>query len=283
MHFSKLTIIITLAWLAGITTEFVRQSFFSQKNFNPNVQHSISRLSSLTEPLPKANNSNHSLNQNFVATAPATSSETQQTPSITETAHQLRLQNAQLQQQVKQLQQEKAQLQQEKSELLSEKRRLQQQNQLGQNPKLQLNAQASQQLGEQFTPEVVERVIKKHIPQNIQSMIQRQSPSLKQFITGFHQRQKDYEWGYNMQMQITDFITTHDLGVGIEISRVQCKQPHCEIIINELFESSWRPIVDEMRDQVWWQFTRTRTLANRNISAGNRLVYTFLMAENTSE
>ncbi len=96
-------------------------------------------------------------------------------------------------------------------------------------------------------------------------------------IYNFHQAEEDADWGYNMQNTISDFIQTHYDANDIDLVSVICKQQQCEILVIQHVDDAWNKISQDLRQQEWWQFTSTNSLAgNASDSSDELAIYTFL-------
>ncbi|MGB1261494.1 MAG: hypothetical protein ACPG52_01185 [Cognaticolwellia sp.] len=96
-------------------------------------------------------------------------------------------------------------------------------------------------------------------------------------IYNFHQAEDDLDWGYNMQNYISDFIQTHYNMSDINLISVLCKQQMCELLVIQHTEGGWDKIVQDLRQQPWWQFQSTNSSSgNYPGSENSSAIYIFL-------
>ena len=96
-------------------------------------------------------------------------------------------------------------------------------------------------------------------------------------IYNFHQAEDDLDWGYNMQNYISDFILTHYNINDISLVSVICKHQMCELLVIQHLDGSWDKIAQDLRQQPWWKFSSTSSLAGNSPDSENSLaIYTFL-------
>lgn len=90
----------------------------------------------------------------------------------------------------------------------------------------------------------------------------------------FHQREEDLNWGYQMAIQISDFIQLHYNSNLVVIEGITCKIDSCELLVVELEDNGWETIMRDMRTQPWWHFTSTQSSS----SSGEKqnLLYLYL-------
>ena len=94
-------------------------------------------------------------------------------------------------------------------------------------------------------------------------------------IYEFHQQEEDLNWGYQMNVHISDFIQTHYNSNLVTLEGVACKIDSCELLVSESESGSWPPIMEEMRSQTWWNFTSTHS-SSRFGDNGKNLYYLYL-------
>ncbi|MCJ8318045.1 MAG: hypothetical protein MJK12_00320 [Colwellia sp.] len=75
----------------------------------------------------------------------------------------------------------------------------------------------------------------------------------------FHQQEDDLNWGYQMNVRISDFIQTHYNSDLVVLESVLCKIDSCELLVSEAQSGGWPPIMKQMRAQSWWNFTSTQS------------------------
>lgn len=96
-------------------------------------------------------------------------------------------------------------------------------------------------------------------------------------VYNFHQTEDDFDWGYNMQNAISDFILTHYHYTDINLVSVLCKAQKCELLVIENIEGSWNKIAQELAQQPWWKFTSTYSFSGNVTGSENSLaIYNFL-------
>jgi hypothetical protein len=101
--------------------------------------------------------------------------------------------------------------------------------------------------------------------------------AMRDEIYDFHQAQDDFDWGYNMQNLISDFILTHFNSPDINLVSVVCKLKNCELLVIQNSEGSWKIIAQELSQQPWWKFQSTHSSSGNAPGAENRIaIYTFL-------
>jgi len=115
------------------------------------------------------------------------------------------------------------------------------------------------------------------VPHPFGSFLTQTSLDQREKIYQFHQQDEDFDWGYQQQLNISDFIATHDLQNGIELLNVICKTDSCEI---RIFEHSptdevWHRIMNDMRFEAWWSFNSTRSSSKGADDSNGLFTYVF--------
>lgn len=112
-------------------------------------------------------------------------------------------------------------------------------------------------------------------------------PPFSNFLIGFKGKRRDelyeffnepedHEWGYDLQLHITDFIANHELQQSVQLVGVTCKINKCEfrIIEPEPELGHFHIIFQEMRRQPWFQFTSTHsTSGNLETGPGSKIFF----------
>ena len=81
-----------------------------------------------------------------------------------------------------------------------------------------------------------------------------QRGKLRNEIYDFHQQEEDLDWGYDMQIKISDFIQMHNHANKVVLSGVTCKEFICELLIKNKQEDGWLVINKELVQQPWYEF-----------------------------
>jgi len=101
--------------------------------------------------------------------------------------------------------------------------------------------------------------------------------AMRDEVYNFHQAEDDFDWGYNMQNQISDFILTHYHYTDINLVSVLCREQKCELLVIENVEGSWNKIAQELAQQSWWKFTSVSSSSGNVEGAENSIaIYNFL-------
>lgn len=96
-------------------------------------------------------------------------------------------------------------------------------------------------------------------------------------IYNFHQEEEDLDWGYNMQNNISDFISTHYNANEVNLVSVICKQQRCELLIIQHVDEAWRKIAQDLGYQDWWKFRSSNSTSHNHPDSDSALaIYTFL-------
>lgn len=94
-------------------------------------------------------------------------------------------------------------------------------------------------------------------------------------ITTFHEQEKDYAWGYEMELNIRDYFQLLDPELGITLFRVSCKQNACELLFNHRADNNMHEFMDGLRSQEWWQFTSSHSSSSNGENENEIIVYMF--------
>ncbi len=79
-------------------------------------------------------------------------------------------------------------------------------------------------------------------------------------FVNFTNEEKDFEWSYEIETKISDFIQMHELSLDIRIKSVNCKLSSCEVTGFDDSESSWDIIYKQMHKESWWPFNYSQTI-----------------------
>jgi regulator of replication initiation timing len=98
---------------------------------------------------------------------------------------------------------------------------------------------------------------------------------LKLLFKKVREPEDDYQWNFEMEAQITDFIATHENSRGIELDDVKCNVGICEIKGFETEFNAWRKVIIDMESQPWWQFKNS---SSRTTDENQEYLYFYLLA-----
>lgn len=91
----------------------------------------------------------------------------------------------------------------------------------------------------------------------------------------FNKEAVDHDWGYNMEMNIKDFIAMHTEADKVNLASVVCKTSSCEIRGFEQEDHAWGYLLKDMQVQEWWDFTSTNSSNSSSEEYGQ---YFYLLA-----
>jgi|GEM_PF-1491869 len=130
------------------------------------------------------------------------------------------------------------------------------------------------QLGELDESEVTDEEMESLVPAPFKSFLSSFRGETRNDIFDFHNKEDDFDWGYDKQNNISDYIQTHFEGVNVELISVICKQPRCEILVTEKHENAWDNIMKDMTQQLWWKFS-SFTSSTRSNAENELSIYVF--------
>jgi len=85
----------------------------------------------------------------------------------------------------------------------------------------------------------------------------------------FNAQPVDYDWGYTMETYINGFFAAHYQGVAVNLESVVCKTSACEIRGFETSQNSASIILNDMRGEEWWKFSRTSSSSRDSTEFGS--------------
>lgn len=94
-------------------------------------------------------------------------------------------------------------------------------------------------------------------------------------IYDFFQQPEDHEWGYDMQLKISDFIESHEYRDDVSLTGVTCKIDRCEVRIIEADPSlgHFNIMFQQLRQQPWWEFTSTHSTSGNSGEGGMKIFF----------
>jgi CRISPR/Cas system CSM-associated protein Csm2 small subunit len=87
---------------------------------------------------------------------------------------------------------------------------------------------------QQYEPTVVDDdELLKNIPEPFKNLVSALPPNIKEEIFDFHKQEKDVEWAYLKEQQLSDFIRTHVNFPHVKLLQVSCKVERCEVAMSD--------------------------------------------------
>lgn len=167
---------------------------------------------------------------------------------------------------VLQLESELAELELKTTELTTENKQLQSQY----IQELTHRASLQAQLQHHETSDVTDEQMLALLPEPYNSFLLTLNGASRDRAYQFFNKPEDLDEGYNLQVQISDYIVTHPDSNGIELDGITCKNKSCEIRILEKTpeDKSWHNIWHDMIRQPWWQFMSSHSSSKDAEPAG---------------
>jgi hypothetical protein len=113
------------------------------------------------------------------------------------------------------------------------------------------------------------------LPKPFSNVLAGATGELAKNFNQFKKEPVDHDWGYNMEMNIKDFIAMHTEADKVNLASVVCKTSSCEIRGFEQEDHAWGYLLKDMQVQEWWDFTRTNS---SNSSSKDYGQYFYLLA-----
>ena len=130
------------------------------------------------------------------------------------------------------------------------------------------------ELNKLYVSEVTDYEMEALVPEPFKPFLKSYQGKGRDKIFNFHQQEDDYNWGFEMQTNISDFFQIHYESTNIEIISVTCKQPHCEILAIEKQEGAWKQMMKDIYQQPWLKFSSATHSTRSNID-NQLIVYAF--------
>lgn len=102
--------------------------------------------------------------------------------------------------------------------------------------------------------------------------------SLVKKINEFNDQERDENWAYEMEMNISDFITNHFRSDGVSV-QVSCRADRCMAQVSERENGAWNEIAQGLSKQPWWPFNSTTagmTSSNKDGVSVNLTMYSII-------
>ena len=99
----------------------------------------------------------------------------------------------------------------------------------------------------------------------------------------FYNQPKDLGWGYQMQLNISDFISTHAEEAGVELVGVSCKVNQCEfrVIEKNPADNAYHVIINEMQKQEWWQASSFHSMSSNMPDNTGSKIFSYVSFNNS--
>lgn len=133
------------------------------------------------------------------------------------------------------------------------------------------------QVYQQRTSDVTDDELTAFFPDKFSNLVSDVIGEFRNEVYEFHKKDNDQDMAYELTQSINDFIITHDKAYDVELVALTCKQKDCEILLVEKQAHSWEAIINDMRQQTWWQFQSTNGRSSSDVD-GNNIFYVFLQA-----
>ena len=75
-------------------------------------------------------------------------------------------------------------------------------------------------------------------------------------INEFNDQERDENWAFEMEMNISDFITNHFRSDGVS-AQINCRADRCMAQVSERENGAWNEISQGLSKQDWWPFNST--------------------------
>lgn len=73
------------------------------------------------------------------------------------------------------------------------------------------------------------------------------------FAKSFNKEDKEAEWGYVMEQQITDFIVASDTNHELYSYTIDCREASCAVRGIQGRPNAWDETLSEMKNEGWWE------------------------------
>mgnify|MGYP000250283842 CR=1 FL=1 len=97
------------------------------------------------------------------------------------------------------------------------------------------------------------------VPKEFAPIVTGSRGTMRESIFEFHQEDDDLDWGYQMSMLISDFVSTHLEANSIRPISVKCKIDRCEGLFSMDNFAAAQSVMEDMRKQPWFKFTSSNS------------------------
>ena len=106
------------------------------------------------------------------------------------------------------------------------------------------------------------------LPAPFADLVSGASGSMAEKFKELQSLETDFDWGSQMQLQISDFFITHELTNLVALQSVTCKQTICELRGFQFEDKAFGRILNDARKEVWWTFKSSHSSSANNNEFG---------------